>query len=185
MKSKMTMELVLGKKKGVTTVAEEHNHNVRLNNGQNIALKNRINDSLKVCNLSISKNNFKGYNKRPLGSSKSIFSSLTLLSLSLFVMLLILTEYSNASPYIMSNCLLNPQLAVDPNEAENCKYGFEVDACGTYFCSKGPKSYCGGKFERYGVCGEGLMCNKCNRCTGCSTKTFECWYDDNCIWSSD
>ena len=81
----------------------------------------------------------------------------------------------------MKNCLLNPELAVDPKDAENCKYGFEVDACGTHFCSKGPNEYCGGKFERYAICGEGLMCNKCNRCTGCSTKSSECWYDEYCI----
>lgn len=81
----------------------------------------------------------------------------------------------------MKNCLLNLELAVDPKDAENCKYGFEVDACGTHFCSKGPNEYCGGKFERYAICGEGLMCNKCNRCTGCSTKSSECWYDESCI----
>ena len=122
--------------------------------------------------------------KRNLLTSSWNFQFLTLCSL-LFIMFLFKSMEVNGSPFVMSNCILNTDLAVDPAEAPNCKYGFEVDACGTHFCSKGPKSYCGGKFERYGVCGEGLMCNKCNRCTGCSTKTFQCWYDDNCIWSSD
>jgi len=122
--------------------------------------------------------------KRNLSSSSWNFQFLTLCSL-LFIMFLFKSMEVNGSPFVMSNCILNTEQAVDPAEAKNCKYGFEVDACGTHFCSKGPKSYCGGKFERYGVCGEGLMCNKCNRCTGCSTKTFQCWYDDNCIWSSD
>ena len=117
-------------------------------------------------------------------ASKIKFNTAALLILFLAV-LLDLTLISDASPYIMNNCILNPQHAVDKDDASSCRYGFEVDACGTFFCTKGPSSYCGGKFERYGVCGEGLMCNKCNRCTGCSTKTFECWYDDNCIWSSD
>jgi len=122
--------------------------------------------------------------KRNLLTSSWNFQFLTLCSL-IFLMFLFKSMEVNGSPFVMSNCILNTELAVDPAEAPNCKYGFEVDACGTHFCSKGPKSYCGGKFERYGVCGEGLMCNKCNRCTGCSTKTFQCWYDDNCIWSSD
>ena len=181
--------MILEKKKEERNVAEENI--LRSNYNQNIVVTEPNSDALNLSNLSITgkENNCKGYYKKPKASfhtpSRIIFSSLALLSLSLFFVLLNLAEDANASPYIMSNCLLNPQLAVDPNDALNCKYGFEVDACGTYFCSKGPKSYCGGKFERYGVCGEGLMCNKCNRCTGCSTKTFECWYDDNCIWSSD
>jgi hypothetical protein len=186
MESKMTMEFMIlkEKKKEERNVVEEYKHKPRSNHHKNIVVTNPSSDA----SISGKENNNQ---KKPKASfhtpSRIIFSSLTssLVSLSLFVVLLNLAEDANASPYIMSNCLLNPQLAVDPNDALNCKYGFEVDACGTYFCSKGPKSYCGGKFERYGVCGEGLMCNKCNRCTGCSTKTFECWYDDNCIWSSD
>lgn len=191
MESKMTMELVLQKKKGERSVVVEQKHNLRFNSDQNIVVTKPNYGALNLCKLSINgrEDNFKRCNRKPVTSShtlsKIIFSALPLLSLSLFVMLLNLTEDANASPYIGNNCILNPQLAVDPNEAVNCVYGFEVDACGTHFCSKGPKSYCGGRFERYGICGEGLMCNKCNRCTGCSTKTFECWYDDNCIWSSD
>lgn len=130
-------------------------------------------------------NHFKSYERKPPTSSSKInFNTFALLMLFLTV-LLDLTVIADASPYIMNNCILNSNLAIDANDVSSCTYGYEVDACGTFFCTKGPKSYCGGKFERYGVCGEGLMCNKCNRCTGCSTKTFECWYDDNCIWSSD
>ena len=35
---------------------------------------------------------------------------------------------------------------------------------------------------RYGTCADGLMCSNCNRCQGCSFKTFICWDDRNCIW---
>ena len=49
-------------------------------------------------------------------------------------------------------------------------------------CS-GPGEVCGGKHQRYGICGEGLMCSNCNRCQGCSMKTFECFDDRQCIWS--
>ena len=130
---------------------------------------------------------------RPIIYTKNCFTSTSrrinvntfkLLTL-LLGMLIGFTAVTHASPYIMTNCMVNPQLSVEFSDVSSCKYGFEEDACGQFFCTKGPKSYCGGKFERYGICGEGLMCNKCNRCTGCSTKTFECWYDDNCIWSSD
>ena len=47
----------------------------------------------------------------------------------------------------------------------------------------GPGEVCGGKNERYGICGEGLMCSNCQRCQGCSLKTFECFDDRQCIWS--
>ena len=47
----------------------------------------------------------------------------------------------------------------------------------------GPGEVCGGKHQRYGICGEGLMCSNCNRCQGCSMKTFECFDDRQCIWS--
>ena len=35
---------------------------------------------------------------------------------------------------------------------------------------------------RYGTCADGLMCSNCNRCQGCSFRTFICWDDRNCIW---
>ena len=48
-------------------------------------------------------------------------------------------------------------------------------------CTKGPGDHCGGKDNLYGTCGEGLMCSNCNRCIGCSRKTFECFDDRLCI----
>ena len=114
----------------------------------------------------------------------SILNAMMLMSFLVFAFLN-LSGSANAFPFIQRNCLLNLERAVSAEDAHLCKYGYEVDACGTFFCTEGPKSYCDGKFDRYGVCGDGLMCNTCNRCTGCSTKTFECWYDEHCIWSSD
>ena len=111
--------------------------------------------------------------------SSSVFTILAL------VVLLKMITVAEATPFMMHSCIFNQQHRVRPDEATTCKYGYEVDACGNYFCTKGPRDFCGGKHERYGLCGEGLMCNKCNRCIGCSTKTFECFEDDNCIWSSD
>jgi len=182
MKSTRTMELmpVTGKGKGNIL---ERQHNLSYNHYNNTVSQPKNASGLTKQTADREKI-FRGCNRKVFTSSWINFQFLTL-ALLLLVMLLSITVEVDGSPYIMTNCLLNPNLAVDPDEAKNCKFGFEVDACGTHFCSKGPKSYCGGKFERYGVCGEGLMCNKCNRCTGCSTKTFECWYDDNCIWSSD
>jgi len=65
---------------------------------------------------------------------------------------------------------------------DNCIYGTTKDACGNDQCTKGPGEMCGGKFGRYGTCADGLMCSNCNRCQGCSFKTFKCWDDRNCIW---
>ena len=67
-----------------------------------------------------------------------------------------------------------------PFNPERCKYGWELDACGDKTCTKGPGDLCGGKHNRYGICGEGLMCSNCNRCYGCSLKTFECFEDTRC-----
>ncbi len=64
--------------------------------------------------------------------------------------------------------------------SDNCRYGWEVDVCGVKQCTKGPGDLCGGKHQRYGICGEGLMCSNCNRCYGCSLKTFECYEDGGC-----
>ena len=180
MKSTRTMELmkVIRKEKG--QISESQIYSSYNNIDTILQPKNASHLTKPTANR---ENKVKGC-KRNLLTSSWNFQFLTLCSL-VFIMFLFKSMEVNGSPFVMSNCILNTELAVDPEEAQNCKYGFEVDACGTHFCSKGPKSYCGGKFERYGVCGEGLMCNKCNRCTGCSTKTFQCWYDDNCIWSSD
>jgi len=68
-------------------------------------------------------------------------------------------------------------------DVKKCQYGWEMDPCGNKVCTKGPGEVCGGKHQRYGVCGEGLMCSNCLRCQGCSLKTFECFDDPHCIWS--
>lgn len=73
---------------------------------------------------------------------------------------------------------------IQVNDANKCTYGWEVDACGNQICTKGPGEVCGGKGQRYGVCGEGLVCSNCNRCQGCSLRTYECFDDPKCIWSA-
>merc|ERR1712106_577123 len=44
-------------------------------------------------------------------------------------------------------------------------------------CNRGPGQFCDGG---YGPCDEGLVCSTCNRCEGCSFKTFTCWQDTEC-----
>ena len=181
MKLTRTMELILVTKKEKGHISESQ-INFTCNNNVNTILQPK-DASVLTKQKTTREKILKRCNPCLLSSSWNL-QFLTLCFL-LFIILLSNSIEVNGSPYIMKNCLLNPELAVDPEEAEKCKYGFKVDGCGTHFCLKGPRDYCGGKFERYGVCGEGLMCNKCNRCTGCSTKSFQCWYDENCIWSSD
>ena len=71
---------------------------------------------------------------------------------------------------ISANCKIRNNFAKNMNCREKfdnvnrCKFGWEVDACGNKICTKGPGEVCGGKHMRYGICGEGLMCNNCNRC---------------------
>ena len=60
------------------------------------------------------------------------------------------------------SCQFNKHMRVE--NVNLCKYGWEVDACSNKICTKGPAEVCGGKHMRYGICGEGLMCNNCNRC---------------------
>lgn len=79
-------------------------------------------------------------------------------------------------------CAYNRGQRVD--DVKKCRYGWEVDPCGNKICTKGPGEVCGGKNQRYGICGEGLMCSNCNRCQGCSLRTFECFDDPKCIWSA-
>jgi hypothetical protein len=69
-----------------------------------------------------------------------------------------------ADAYITSarSCQFNRHMRVE--DVSSCRYGWEVDACGNKICTKGPAEVCGGKHMRYGICGEGLMCNNCNRC---------------------
>lgn len=79
-------------------------------------------------------------------------------------------------------CQYNRDNRVD--DVSRCKYGWDEDPCGNKICTKGPGEVCGGKHQRYGVCGEGLMCSNCNRCQGCSLRTFECFDDPKCIWAA-
>jgi len=71
--------------------------------------------------------------------------------------------------------------AEEPSDGD-CYYGQTFDRCGNKVCMKGPGEMCGGKFGRYGICGDGLMCSNCNRCQGCSYRTFVCWNDNNCMY---
>jgi len=87
---------------------------------------------------------------------------------------------AEATPYTVQNCMMNRRFRVE--DVSQCTYGWEVDACGNTLCTKGPGEWCGGKHMRYGICGEGLMCSNCNRCSGCSTKTYQCFDDKHCIW---
>ncbi|CAL4114160.1 unnamed protein product, partial [Meganyctiphanes norvegica] len=68
---------------------------------------------------------------------------------------------------------------IAPAQVSNCKYGIDTDVCGRTVCAKGPGRSCGGRRSINGSCGEGLYC-ACNRCTGCSPTTFECFYGQFC-----
>ncbi|XP_040582057.1 neuroparsin-A [Lepeophtheirus salmonis] len=65
-------------------------------------------------------------------------------------------------------------------DVSKCEFGWYYDLCDVKTCAKGPRDHCGGRHNRYGVCGEGLMCSNCNRCQGCSLHTFECFHDNFC-----
>merc|ERR1719412_2258303 len=110
--------MILGKKKKEERNVVQEEHNLRSNCDQNIVVTNPNSDVLNLCNLSISGKEklLKGYHKKPKASfhnpPRTIIGSLAFLSLFVVVMLLNFTDDANASPYaIMSNCLLNPQLA--------------------------------------------------------------------------
>lgn len=107
---------------------------------------------------------------------------MALVAVGAFVLLLMMSAASDAKPYGGGDqsCWMNRRFRVD--DVSTCRYGWERDACGNTLCTKGPGSLCGGKHMRYGICGEGLMCSNCNRCTGCSSITFECFDDTHCIW---
>jgi len=101
----------------------------------------------------------------------------TLISLTLMVPLA--SAYPRGCGYSRSQ-----RVGIRVDDASKCTYGWEVDACGNQICTKGPGEVCGGKNQRYGVCGEGLVCSNCNRCQGCSLRTYECFDDPKCIWSA-
>merc|ERR1712150_67681 len=65
----------------------------------------------------------------------------------------------------------------------SCLHG-SLGPCGGE-CRKGPGEICGGSGRQYGVCGEGLTCSDCNRCTGCSYTSFKCYSEEACVSSTD
>ncbi|XP_014226154.1 neuroparsin-A-like [Trichogramma pretiosum] len=61
------------------------------------------------------------------------------------------------------------------DQCAKCKYGSAFSRwCGLRECLKGPGEICGGARNKYGVCGDGMYC-RCNKCTGCSIDTLECF----------
>ena len=72
----------------------------------------------------------------------------TLISLTLMVPLA--SAYPRGCGYSRSQ-----RVGIRVDDASKCTYGWEVDACGNQICTKGPGEVCGGKNQRYGVCGEG------------------------------
>ncbi|TRY71472.1 hypothetical protein TCAL_13025 [Tigriopus californicus] len=101
--------------------------------------------------------------------------------LMVLTIVLALVIQSQAYPRCIVSRFRNSKQDVNKDD---CKYGWEVDSCGETVCTKGPGEVCGGRFQIYGICGEGLMCSNCGRCHGCSFKTFECYDDPKCVWSN-
>jgi hypothetical protein len=82
---------------------------------------------------------------------------------AIFVACVVCATSTPADAYVSSrSCQFNRHMRVENINA--CRFGWEVDACNNKICTKGPAEVCGGKHMRYGICGEGLMCNNCNRC---------------------
>ena len=71
-----------------------------------------------------------------------------------------------------------------PPPPGSCLYGELATPCGVV-CKKGPSEICGGSGDQYGVCGDGLTCSDCNRCTGCSYAAFKCFSDTKCVSYQD
>ena len=83
------------------------------------------------------------------------------------MLVMVIVEMCTGSP-LFPTCT---QPYFDVGDAE-CKYGITKNNCGQTVCLKGPGEMCGGKFGGYGTCADGLMCSNCNRCQGCSFRTF-------------
>merc|ERR1719422_1348471 len=109
MKSTRTMELMPVAKKGIKQISSCQ-HNPAYSN------INTISQPQDASNLTKQKTNreriFKGRGRNFLTSPLN-FQFLIFFSL-LITMLLSISVEVNGSPFIMSNCLLNPNLAVDP-----------------------------------------------------------------------
>ena len=65
-----------------------------------------------------------------------------------------------------------------------CEHGDVMGPCGRV-CLKGPGDFCGGRRNVYGKCGESLKCSGCNRCVGCSFRSFFCFTDRECLYQDD
>ena len=88
---------------------------------------------------------------------------------------------------IISRCIFNicdkKCAHIDLKQAK-CPYGYAMDSCGVTFCAKGPGDTCWAGLvighphygtiwnSHYGICGRGLTCGKCGRCTGCSIAKY-------------
>ena len=102
--------------------------------------------------------------------------------------------------FLIFHCILNLQIAGVPRfrslskmwcyNAEQaavlstCEHGDYMGPCGRV-CLKGPGDVCGGRSNNYGQCGESLKCSGCNRCVGCSFRSFVCFDDPECLYQGD
>jgi len=68
-----------------------------------------------------------------------------------------------------------PEGKVVREAGQDCRFGTGKDWCGRTSCLRGPGEVCGGQYNVYGACSEGLFCSNCNRCSGCSFVSFTCW----------
>jgi hypothetical protein len=111
-----------------------------------------------------------------MATTTTTFSRATCRVLLLIATLTVLTQVASARPRL---CAFGH--AHHASKIQECVFGWEVDSCGHKVCTKGPGEQCGGKHAVYGICGEGLVCSNCNRCTGCSLRNFECFEDRQCL----
>ena len=123
--------------------------------------------------------------------SKSGYKAVNIISNKMFntrqclimivVSCLIISTYSRPQNSWRSlRCL---QAGATPSPS-SCLHGSLSTPCGPV-CKKGPSDICGGSGDQYGVCGDGLSCSDCNRCTGCSFTAFKCFSDNSCVSFQD
>ena len=99
------------------------------------------------------------------------------------LLLVLMTSTVMGRPGPRTRCELGARQSVKP---EDCLHGWAPTPCGGRVCRKGPGGVCGGSQGQYGLCGEGLQCRDCNRCSGCSYTMFRCYSDhDKCASSDD
>eukprot|EP00092_Neocalanus_flemingeri_P059109 GFUD01070560.1.p1 GENE.GFUD01070560.1~~GFUD01070560.1.p1 ORF type:complete len:121 (+),score=37.51 GFUD01070560.1:28-363(+) len=93
--------------------------------------------------------------------------------------LLASTQPSSARPSSRSAGLVWCYWAGQAALSGTCQYGEMMGPCGRV-CLRGPGEMCGGRGDRYGVCGGGMTCSDCNKCQECSARTGECSDDMEC-----